>query len=102
VRYDIARADGLNEDKVRQIEDGYESSNLSAREKLALTFADLYLRDPGRLDAALAAALRREFTTEQLCHMAIALTTLHALSRCAVSLGGMPDSLPVTEMGVPV
>jgi len=34
--------------------------------------------------------------------MAIALSTFHALSRCAVSIGGMPESLPIIEMSVPV
>lgn len=102
VRYDIARADGLTEDKVEQIDDGFAHSRLSEREKLVLAFADLYLRTPDRVDATLAARLRREFTPEQLAHMAIGLTTCHALSRCAVSLGGMPESLPVMEMSVPV
>jgi alkylhydroperoxidase family enzyme len=102
VRYDIARADGLTEDKVRQIDDDFASSALSAREKLALAFADLYLRDPQRRDASLAAELRREFTPQELAHMAVGLSTFHALSRCAVSLGGMPESLPVMEMSVPV
>lgn len=102
VRYDIARADGLTEDKVAQIDDGFAASALSEREKLVLAFADLYLRTPQRRDPQLAAALRSHFTREQLCQMAIALATFHALSRCAVSLGGMPESLPVMEMPVPV
>ena len=101
VRYDIARADGLTEDKVAQIDDAFAASRLSEREKLVLAFADLYLRTPGRVDAALAERLRHEFTPEQISHMAIALTTFHALSRCAVSLGGMPEHLPVTEVSVP-
>lgn len=101
VRYDIARADGLTEDKIEQIDDGFSHSTLSEREKLVLAFADLYLRTPDRVDPALAARLRQEFTPEQIAHMAIGLTTCHALSRCAVSLGGMPESLPVTEMPVP-
>lgn len=101
VRYDIARNDGLTEDKVTQINDGFAGSRLSEREKLVLAFADLYLRTPERVDAGTAARLRHEFTPEQITHMAIALTTWHALSRCAVSLGGMPDSLPVTEVSVP-
>jgi len=74
---------------------------LSEREKLVLAFADLYLRTPDRLDQALLLQLQREFTPEQISHMAIALTTFHALSRCAVSLGGMPEHLPVTEVSVP-
>ncbi|MBV6416034.1 MAG: hypothetical protein CMLOHMNK_00561 [Steroidobacteraceae bacterium] len=102
VRYDIALADGLTEDKVEQIDDDFAASALSAREKLVLAFADLYLRTPGEVDAALGVRLRREFTPEQLAHMAIGLTTFHALSRCAVSLGGMPESLPVTQMSVAV
>ena len=101
VRYDIARNDGLTEDKVTQIDDGFGDSRLSEREKLVLAFADLYLRTPDRVDATIAARLRREFTPGQITHMAIALTTWHALSRCAVSLGGMPESLPVTEVSVP-
>jgi alkylhydroperoxidase family enzyme len=101
VRYDIARADGLSEDKVAQIDDDFASSRLSEREKLVLAFADLYLRTPDRLDQALLLQLQREFTPEQISHMAIALTTFHALSRCAVSLGGMPEHLPVTEVSVP-
>ena len=102
VRYDIARADGLSEDKVAQIDDDFAASRLSEREKLVLAFADLYLRTPGRVDAALAERLRHEFTPEQISHMAIALTTFHALSRCAVSLGGKPEHLPVTVASVPV
>ena len=102
VRYDIARADGLTEAKVAQIDDDFATSDLSRREKLALSFADVYLRHPERFDATLVTALREEFSSEDLAHMAIALATFHALSRCAVSLGGMPESLPVMEMSVPV
>jgi len=101
VRYDIARADGLTEAKVAQIDDDFATSDLSRREKLALSFADVYLRHPERFDSGLVTALRAEFTAEDLAHMAIALATFHALSRCAVSLGGMPESLPVMEMAVP-
>lgn len=102
VRYDIARADGLTEDKVAQIDDDFAASALSEREKLVLAFADLYLRTPDRVDTTLATKLRREFAPEQLAHMAVALTTFHALSRCAVSFGGMPESLPVSVVAVPV
>ncbi|MGD9598222.1 MAG: carboxymuconolactone decarboxylase family protein [Steroidobacteraceae bacterium] len=101
MRYDIARADGLTEEKVAQIDDDYPASRLGEREKLVLAFADLYLRTPVRVDPAVAAQLRREFTPAELTHMAIGLATFHALSRCAVSLGGMPESLPVMELPGP-
>lgn len=101
VRYDVAKTDGLTEDKVAQIADGYEQSNLSQRQKLALVFADAYLKDGGEINSVQAQAVCAEFTPEELAHMAIALVTFNAASRCAVSLGGMPEDLPVFEMQLP-
>jgi alkylhydroperoxidase family enzyme len=100
VRYDVARADGLREDKAAGIADGYERGSLDERETLALAFADAYLTSGGELDAARAAALRAAFTPEELAHLAIALVSFNAASRCAVSLGGMPEKLPVTEIAL--
>ena len=98
VRYDVARADGLTEDKVARIADGYEGSSLDEREKLVLVFADAYLKSAGALDRQQAAALRAGFSPEELAHLAVALVTFNAASRCAVSLGGMPEDLPVMEI----
>ena len=100
VRYDVARADGLTEDKVARIADGYERSDLDEREKLALAFADAYLKSDGELDRQKAAALRSEFSREELAHLSVALVTFNAASRCAVSLGGMPEDLPVMEIAL--
>lgn len=101
VRYDIARADGLTEDKVAKIDDDYLRSDLGPREKLALIFADAYLRTGGEIDAEQARAVRAEFSERELAHLAIALVSFNAGSRCAVSLGGMPEELPVFEMSLP-
>lgn len=101
VRYDVAKQDGLTEDKVEQIHDGFADSSLSELEKAALAFADVYLRTPGRFDPALIARLRQHYSEEQICHMAIALSTFNASSKCAVSLGGMPEYVPVMEVSLP-
>jgi alkylhydroperoxidase family enzyme len=101
VRYDVAKADGLSEDKVDNIADGYEDSNLSDMEKAALAFTDAYLFDPKGVTPALKARLKATFTEAQIATLAVALATFNASSRCAVSLGGMPESLPVTEISVP-
>jgi alkylhydroperoxidase family enzyme len=101
VRYDVARRDGLTESKVDQIRDGYEQSMLADDEKLAIAFADAYLHDPNAMSAELAARLKRHFTRAQLAHLAIALVAFNATSRCAVSIGGMPENLPVTEIAAP-
>ncbi|MGO9060169.1 MAG: carboxymuconolactone decarboxylase family protein [Candidatus Binataceae bacterium] len=101
VRYDLARMDGLTEDKVDQIRDGYEESLLSTEEKLAIAFADAYLHGPNGLSKELAAHLKQHFSAAQLAHLTIALIAFNATSRCAVTIGGMPENLPVTELAAP-
>ena len=101
VRYDVAKADGLSEDKVDDIADGWEDSKLSDVEKAALAFADAYLFDPKGVTPELKARLNKNFSTEQLAALAVGLAAFNASSRCAVSLGGMPESLPVMEISVP-
>jgi len=101
VRYDIAKQDGLTEAKAEQIDDNFRASNLDPAEKALIAFADVYLLDPLSVDPKLIAELRQYFSEQQICHMAIALTTFHAMSRCAVSLGGMPESLPIMEIPLP-
>lgn len=101
VRYDIARADGLSEERVAMIEDDYRQSALSEREKLILAFTDQYLNDPAGLDEALKAALQAAFSAEELVHLSLAVAHFNGFSRCAVALGGMPDELPIMEMSVP-
>lgn len=100
-RYDNARQDGATEEKLALVDDGYQDSNLDRREKLALEFADAYLRDPDRASPDLMARLREEFSSRQIGDMAIALATFHAMSRCAVSLGGIPESMPVFSISPP-
>jgi alkylhydroperoxidase family enzyme len=102
VRYDLARQDGLTEDQVDQIRDSYEESLLSGEEKLAIAFADAYLHDPGAMSRQLAARLKDHFSAAQLAHLAIALIAFNATSRCAVTIGGMPENLPVTEISAPL
>lgn len=101
VRYDLARQDGLTEDKVDQIREGYEESLLSTEEKLAIAFADAYLHDPGAISKELVAHLKQHFSATQLAHLAIALVAFNATSRCAVAIGGMPENLPITELAAP-
>ncbi len=93
VRYDIARTDGLTEAQALGIGGGNEAL-LTDEQRLAVAFADIYLREPGRRDPGLAAALRERFSPEQIAHMAIALTFFNALSRCAVGIGGCPMPCP--------
>ena len=98
VRYDVARQDGLTEEKVARIEDDFDTSDLSEIEKLVLAFADVYLRSPGSIDPQLVVRLQTHFSAEQICHMAISIAAFNATSKCAVSLGGMPESLSLIHI----
>lgn len=101
VRYDIAKADGLSEDRVNMIQDGFRDSDLSHREKLILAFTDQFLTDPGDLEDSLKAQLLAEFSRQELVHLSMVVAHFSGFSRCAVSLGGMPDELPIMEISVP-
>jgi len=101
VRYDVARADGLTEEKVSLINDEFADSDLTEIEKLVLAFADVYLFHPEEFPAELITKLREHFSEQQICHLAISIAGFNAMSKCAVSLGGMPDSLPVMEIPLP-
>jgi alkylhydroperoxidase family enzyme len=101
VRYDIARADGLSEDRVAMIQDDFRDSALSEREKLILAFTDQFLNDPGGLSEALRAELLAVFSSNELVHLSMVVAHFSGFSRCAVSLGGMPESLPIMEISLP-
>ena len=83
------------------IGDNYETSSLSEREKLIIAFTDQYYRDPGDLADTLKADLLRVFAADELVHLSIVVAHFSGFSRCAVSLGGMPDDLPLIEMSLP-
>jgi alkylhydroperoxidase family enzyme len=101
VRYDVARQDGLTEERAALVADGYEQSALARREKLAIALADAYLGFPAGVDAGLATRLCAEFTAAEIASMLVALVTFNFTSRTAVSIGGMPeDPLPVTVISV--
>lgn len=103
VRYDIAKDAGLSEDKISQINDNYESSDLSQREKRIIEFCDYYLSEPTAASSDALAAFNAEFSEAELAHMSLALLLCNTFSRFAVSLGGMPEegSLPLIPMAVP-
>ena len=101
VRYDIAVAAGLGEDKVQMIGDSFLTSALSPREKLILVFTDHYLNNPSVPPAALRQQLQAEFTPQELLHLSLVVAYFNGFSRCAVGLGGMPDHMPRMEISVP-
>lgn len=101
IRYDIAKDAGLSEEKVAMIDDDFQDSELSEREKLILAYTDQYLNDPAGLSDDLKGELSSMFSSEELVHLSMAIVMFNVFSRFAVSMGGMPDQLPVMEISVP-
>jgi AhpD family alkylhydroperoxidase len=100
VRFAGAREDGLTEDDVALIDDGYTGSVLSPRRKAAIALTDVVLgrRD---LDGALAATLRHEWTAPELVELTVTAALCHGFSKIAVALGQATADMPVTVVPSP-
>lgn len=101
VRYDVAIADGLTEDKVQVIRQDDPAAGLSERERLIVDFVDQYNLDPGGIPGHLQQALLAAFREDELLHLSLLVAWFNGSSRCAVALGGMPEAMPRLEISVP-
>jgi len=101
VRFAGARDAGLDEDQVSQIQDGYAESDLSEVQKHVLAFTDAYLKDPGNLDPALAAALANHFTPAEIVELTFALTMFLGMAKVLISLGTEPEQMDVLVVPTP-
>lgn len=101
VRYDVAVADGLSEDKVQLIREDDPAAGLSERERLLVAFVDQYNLDPAGIPEKLQQALQAAFREDELLHLSLLVAWFNGSSRCAVALGGMPEEMPRLEISVP-
>lgn len=101
LRFAGAREAGLTEDLVELIEDGYESSDLPERLKLAVRYTDVLITDPSTLTDEMRAELAETFTPEQIVELTATVTIASAFSKAAVAWGPPPE-IPVTEVATPV
>ena len=101
VRFEGALQEGFTEDKVDQVNDDFENSSLSHREKLILRYTDIFLKNPGGLPDQLRTDMAEEFSNEEIVELTVGLALFMGFSKIAVSMGGMPDSMPTTVMPTP-
>lgn len=99
LRFATAREQGLDEDSVGQIVDGYENSELPQRWKLAIRLADALIAD-ARVDAPLRAALLAEFSDAQIVELTATIATAIAFSKASVAFGA-PDEMPLVVVPTP-
>ncbi|MFZ9394569.1 MAG: carboxymuconolactone decarboxylase family protein [Erythrobacter sp.] len=102
VRFDKALGQGLGEDVVDDITDGYEtSSRLTDAEKAALKFTDALIHDPALLDGDAQAALRRHFTPGQIAELGLGVTLFLALAKALITMGLEPEAMERTVLPTP-
>jgi alkylhydroperoxidase family enzyme len=100
LRFAGARAEGLSEDHVERIRDGFEDSELPERWKLAIRYTDQMILDPGEVDDALRSALLAEFSPAEIVELTATIATAIAFSKAAVAFGAPPE-MPVVEVPTP-
>jgi len=100
-RFAGARAEGLSEDIVDEIRDGYAESTLEPCHKLVIAWVDAFLGDPSGSHDALRAQLLEHYSAAQIVELTAGLGLFMGFSKIAVSLGGLPDEIPVHEQPTP-
>ena len=101
VRFAAAREQGLSEDLVAQIDDGFAASTLSERHKAVIRYADVFLTDPSRLTDELRAEMLRHFTAPEIVELSAGLALFMGFSKIAIVLGQEPEDMPTTVIPTP-
>jgi len=101
LRFSGARQEGLTEERVELIRDGYEETDLPDRHKVVLRYTDAFLMAPGIPGEALRAELAAHFSPEQIVELTAAIGLFLGFSKIALALGNIPDGLPVMVVPTP-
>jgi alkylhydroperoxidase family enzyme len=100
VRFDSARAAGLDEGKVEKIADGYEIE-FSAAETAALKLTDAIIGDPHSLTDEQRDALKVHFSDAEIVELALGVGLFLAMSKVLINLGLEPEDMPTTLVPTP-
>jgi alkylhydroperoxidase family enzyme len=99
LRFATAQEQGLDENSVALIDDGYDDTDLPNRWKLAIGLADALIAD-ARVPAELRAGLLAEFTDEQIVELTATNATAIAFSKASVAFGA-PDDMALMVVPTP-
>ncbi len=89
----MARSEGLTEEQVEQIADGYEASDLSERDKAVLAMTDAIIGDPRSLTDAAKTRLREQLTDAEIVEVALGVGLFMGLSKVLITLGLEPEQM---------
>ncbi len=100
MRFDSARAAGLDETTAEQVQDGYET-RLPAADVAALKLADAFLglaEAPSEADQRL---IQNHFSETQIVELLLGVGLFHGMSKVLINLGLEPEQMPVTLLPTP-
>jgi alkylhydroperoxidase family enzyme len=86
---------------VDQIRDGWERSALTPRQKAVLAWTDAFLAPEPHADEALRREMLASFTPAEIVELTAGLALFMGFSKIALSLGGVPENLPVMVQPTP-
>jgi alkylhydroperoxidase family enzyme len=102
VRFDKAVAEGLGEEVVDDITDGYQASaKLTDTEKAVLVFTDALIHDPKLLTGDARAALQKHLTCAQIAELGLGVTLFLALAKVLITMGLEPEVMDRTVVPTP-
>jgi alkylhydroperoxidase family enzyme len=102
VRFARARQDGLSEDLVDLVNDGYEATALADAHKTVIALADTFLGHPRTgPDASTRAALLDHYGSAGTVELVAGLALFMGFSKIAVALGAFPDDFPTMVIPTP-
>ncbi len=99
LRFATPREQGLGEEHVELIVDGYAESELPPRWILAARLADALIAD-ARVDVQLREELLAEFTDAEIVELTATIATAIAFSKASVAFGA-PDEMPLVVVPTP-
>ena len=100
MRFDSARAAGLDEKRAELVADGYQAA-LAPREAAALELTDAIIGVPGPLGEALQQRLREHFSAAELVELSLGVGLFLGMSKVLITLGLEPEEMPVTVLPTP-
>lgn len=101
VRFAAAREEGLTEDQVCLIDDGYGGSSLSDAQKAALRFTDAYLSNPSAVPSGVKDEMARHFSEPEIVEITLALSMFMGMAKVLISLGMEPEQMKTTIVPTP-
>ncbi len=100
MRFDSARAAGLDEEKVSRIDDGY-AAVLAPHEVAALQLTDALIGMPQVPDETVRRALKAHFSDAQIVEIVLGVGLFMGMSKVLITLGLEPEDMALTVLPTP-